>query len=106
MNNENKAIRKDGIKVKRVKKEIYFKLVLDPNFLLLCSKYIFELFLKIIIKNKISKNISIKSNICRLSSEKLSSLGLIKARKVRKHKNMLTNDRAITVLKFFSFLNI
>jgi hypothetical protein len=94
------------LKVNKVKKEIYFKLVPDPNFLFLCSKYIFELFLKIIIKNKISKNTSIRSNICKLSSEKLSSFGLIKARKVRIHKNMLTNDRPMTVLKFFNFFNI
>ena len=106
MNKENIAIRKDGIKVKTVNKDIYRRLVFDPILFFLVKKYKFELFLNTIIKKTISKITSKIKRTCKLMSEKNNSFGLINAKNVSMHKLIETTESKITVLKPFNLLNI
>jgi len=69
INNEKIAIRKDGINVNNVNKDIYRILVFEPTFLFFVKKYKLELFLKTIVKNTTSKIISKINKSCKLIFE-------------------------------------
>lgn len=46
------------------------------------------------------------NNNCRFILEKFNNFGFIKDKNVSTHRKILTIDKIITDLKFFSFLNI
>ena len=77
INNENIAIRNEGINVNKVNKEIYLKLVLEPVCLFLFKKYKVDPFLNIINKKIMSKTTSKINKNCKFRFEKNNRLGLI-----------------------------
>ena len=99
-------MRKDGIKVNEVNKEIYLRLVWEPTFLFFVKKYKFELFINTISKKIISKITSKTNKSCKLTFEKDNNFGLIKAKNVSIHRPMQIIDRKRTDLKPFNLLNI
>ena len=106
INNENIAIRNDGINVNKVNREIYLKLVLEPIFFFFIRKYKLELFLTTINKNTTSKITSKLNKICKSIFKKDNSLGLMKVKKVSIQSPIQIIERKRTNLKPFNFLNI
>ena len=106
MNNEKTAIRKEGINVNKVNREIYLDLVLVPIFFVLFKKYRLDIFLKIINKKNISKITSIINKSCKLIFEKKNSSGFINDKKVSMLNKVQLRESAIMNLKFFNLSSI
>ena len=100
------AIKNEGIKVNKVNKDMYLRLVWEPIFLFFVKKYKFELFLNTIKRNIVSKITSKTNKICKFIFENDINFGLIKARNVSILNPIQIIDNAITVLKPFNLLNI
>ena len=100
------AIKNDGIKVNKVNKDIFLRLVCEPTFLFFVKKYKFKLFLNTIRRNIVSKITSKTNKTCKLIFENDINFGLIKARKVSMLSPIQIIDSEIIVLKPFNLLNI
>ena len=94
------------MKVNKVNKDTYRRLVCAPTFFFFVKKYKFVLFLTTINKNTTSKITSKLNKICKSIFKKDNSLGLMKVKKVSIQSPIQIIERKRTNLKPFNFLNI